>query len=335
VTGSDPRGADLTNRRGLLRALASRAAAGANELKASQSALRAAGRQDLKPTAAHPQPGHGPRPQSAQLPNASIALDDVLDRARAHGLADRVEDVRRLCRPSVRLAPVDAERRSHAGCNAPPVGLEVPLWRGKPLPLVARLDLAEAAAAADLRPLPGAGTLWVFCDRDAAREQPARGGDGACRVLFESASRPPDPGARALAVAKELVLPRVWSRYVDELELNPDEQEAWEALRWGVAATQGVEAFDVATPRLIHRLLGWPDERGGWMPLASAMLAAGIEVDAGQPPAGPPTPELAAASARWTLLIQVSFDARERLYVWVDEDALAERDFARARAFVH
>jgi Domain of unknown function (DUF1963) len=314
---------DLTDRRGLLRKLAARVADGAKEI-----------------AGAAPEPD--PHEPGAQLPDAALTIGEVLELATEHGLAARLDDVRRLCRASARLAPApsDAEVRSHAGGGASPPEVEVPLWSGGPLPLVARIDLAEAAAAADVSPLPRDGTIWVFCDRDAVRS----GRDGAaCRVLFDDSQRPHAPGARALATAGELVLPRVWSERVAALELSAEEHAGWEALRHRIAAAQGVEPFDADPWRPVHRLLGWPDERGGWMPLACAMLDAAVDLGSERPPAHPPTPELAAASARWRLLIQVSADpaldpgwrgARERLYLWSDERALAEHDLTGVRAFV-
>jgi hypothetical protein len=318
---------DLTNRRGLLRQLAVRAADGAKELRAARIALRPPGAPETgsEGAAGKPPPVEVP---PAQLPLRAVDDAELAELVREHGLEKRVHDVRRLCRSSLRIAaaPRDTPIRSEV-TGAPALG--------------ARIDLVEATAAGNAE-LRSARTLSVQLEpADAPKRAPWDA--GACRVTLEAAGEYGQRGARPVALARELVLPRVWSAPVAALDLDPDEQGSWEALRRSLAAAHGVEPFDVGPARPIHRLFGWPDERGGWMPLASAMLAAGLELGHGPPPAHAPTDELAAAAMRWRLLLQLSGDpalgittpaAGQRLYVWVDERELAANDLSRARAFL-
>jgi hypothetical protein len=142
----------------------------------------------------------------------------------------------------------------------------------------------------------------------------------------------------------ELVLPRVWSDAVQGLGLDPDEQDAWELLRHRLAESQGTLTFDESPdPQSLHRLLGYPDERHGNMPLACEMLAQGIDLHDEPAIVHPRAEEFEAGAARWLLLAQCSDDERldwswgtgdDRLYFWIHEADLATGDFTRVRAFV-
>jgi hypothetical protein len=314
---------DLTDRRGLLRRLAARAADSVREVRAAHNALRSGDALKAsvpESTSAELLP--------AQLPERDMQEKELDELAREHKLDHRLHDVRRLCRVSVRFAAAPGDKA---------VRSEV---RGAPT-LGASIDLVEANAAGAAE-LPRAGALSIRFEPGELRNQ-APWDAGTCRVTFDATSEYGGPGARPVALAREFVLPRVWSDAAMTLGLDAAEQSAWEALRLSAAAAQGVEPFDVGPRRPIHRLLGWPDDRGGWMPLAAAMLAAGLHLGDGPPPAHAPTDEVAAAAARWRLLLQLSADpglgiappaGRHRLYVWIDENDLAARDVSRVRAFL-
>ncbi len=146
-----------------------------------------------------------------------------------------------------------------------------------------------------------------------------------------------------LELAPELQLPRAWSEPAQRLGLEPDEIDAWERVRDRLAGIQGAVPFDSSPePQSLHRVLGYPDERQGNMPLACEMLAH--QVDLGDVPAAahPRAHEFEAGAARWLLLAQLSDDQRldwswgwgdERVYIWIHESDLAARDFSSVRAF--
>jgi hypothetical protein len=93
----------------------------------------------------------------------------------------------------------------------------------------------------------------------------------------------------------------------------------------------------------LHRLLGWPDERRGEMPLACELLARGAELGDEPPDLHPQAERAREHVAGWRLLLQLSADdevgwgwagPRTRCYVWVHEARLAAGDLTAVRAFV-
>jgi uncharacterized protein YwqG len=163
---------------------------------------------------------------------------------------------------------------------------------------------------------------------------------GEATMSRESAVPAP---ARSVELSAEVQLPRVWSDAVQALELDEAEHEGWQRLRQQLAERQGVELHDVAQGfQVMHRLLGYPDERRGDMPLACELLARGHVLGDDPPRAHPHASEVEPHAARWRLLLQLSVDdelgwswggVRERLYVWIDKCDLATGDFSRVYAF--
>ncbi|HEX5145548.1 MAG TPA: DUF1963 domain-containing protein, partial [Conexibacter sp.] len=278
-----------------------------------------------------------------------LALADEL------GLGARRAAIDALARRSLRLLPGDPEAAPRAGGSrlggAPDLPHDAPWphWRERPLEHRLQLDLAEVAAALgdEPSPLPAHGTLWCFTPLQppsGLRAQHA----GACAVLLGEAPADAEPGyGDAVALAPELVLPRAWSAPVEALALEGEEQLAWQALREHLADVQGVALGDAGrdddAPQSLHRLLGYPDERHGDMPLACELLDAGAEPGDEPPLAHPRAAELEPRAGRWQLLLQLSHDERvgwswgdrrARLYAWADERALAAGELAGVRAFV-
>lgn len=292
-------------------------------------------------------------PATATARGASI--EELLSLAADLDLAGHADAIRTLARPSIRLTPDDADAAPVAGGSrlggAPdlPAGTPWPHWQDRPLEHRLQLDLVEVAATLSgvpdcPNPLPAHGTLWCF----SAPEPPPgmRPGDaGACTVLLGTAPADAEPGyGHAVTLSIELVLPRAWSAPVDALALAVHEQQAWEELRSQLAARQGVAPTGGA-PQLesLHRLLGWPDDPGGdELALACELLATGLDLGGESANAHPFAIDLAPRAGRWRPLLQLAVDeqvgwswggGRERLSVWVDEDALAACDLAGVRAF--
>ena len=270
----------------------------------------------------------------AQPTERCASYAQLLELADDCGLAQRRDAVRDLCRLSVRLAP------SASSEPAPPPVELWPSFRGAPLPPLLSLDLAKVSTTCPGTELPATGTLSVFFATGDSPSGLALDDGGACQVVLSPESRTDPP---LLDVSGELMLPRAWAEPVEALELGSDEQPAWERLRRRLAELQGVEAFDVqSSPRAIHRVLGWPDERSGAMPLACAVLDAGIELAGQAPSAHHRAKELAARAGEWRLLLQLTAEPRlgwiwggkDRLYVWIKGRDLAAGDFGHVRAFV-
>ena len=180
---------------------------------------------------------------------------------------------------------------------------------------LAQIDLASVAALGAVSELPADGALRF--DDDGATLLSAPG---------------PVSAAQSLEPTLELSLPRVWSAPVEALGLNADERIAWQALRVWLAERQNVELHD-STPGFLdlHRLLGYPDETGGDMPLMCELLEAGVVLEEPYPRMHPLSRELEVPSRRWRLLLQLSVGDRRRVYYWITAEDLAAGDFSRVR----
>jgi hypothetical protein len=310
-------------------------------------------------------PGEDPSPPPRRPPAARalptrghVTIDDVLGIADECALTRRLDDVRALARRSLRLTLVGGS--SHAMPQASwfgdplvrPAGF---VWSGQHEPrCLAGIDLAQVAAVlGDDGPLPNDGTLWCFAPPAAGFVSHRGDAEDYYVVIQKGEAMPGAPtvslgtaapaSSRSIELSAELQLPRVWSDAVQALELDQAEHDGWQRLRCQLAERQGVEVHDSTHGfQVTHRLLGYPDERRGDMPLACELLARGYILGEDPPLAHPCAGEAAPHAGRWRLLLQLSTDdelgwswggRRERFYVWIDESDLANGDFARVRAF--
>jgi hypothetical protein len=339
-----------SNRRGFLRHLMGEAR---DQLGHFAREVSAAAGQDANPA---------PRRISAAraLPTRGhVVIDDVLVLAEECGLSRRLDAVRRLVARSVRLTLCDSSQVTPetSWLGDPQVRPAELVWSGEQEPrCLAGIDLAQAAAVlGDESLLPVEGTLWCFAPSTAGLVPHQVGLQDYYVVMHRGESVSTDamispwlalaPSWRSVELSAELQLPRVWSDSVQALELDEVEHDGWQRLRQQLAERQGVEVHDT-TPgfKVMHRLLGYPDERRGDMPLACELLAGG-DVLANEPPlAHPHAVEAEPNIARWQLLLQLSVDdelgwtwggRRERLYVWIDQRDLATGNFARVYALAH
>lgn len=281
---------------------------------------------------------------SAPAPSRCATLDDVCALVDEVGLERHRESVLSLCRWSLRLtpspgAPGGQAQRSSEGDPAPDPSAA--------LPCVLELDLAAVAQLGQPGLLPSAGVLRLFVDNTQSRPQTICEHTRRCTLHWspppESVAVPATASGQPLELSPELLLPRVWSDPAQCLGLELTEVDAWEQLRNRLAGIQGAVPFDGSLdPQSLHRVLGYPDERQGNMPLASEMLAH--QIDLGEAPAAvhDRAYEFEPGAQRWLLLAQLSDDQRlgwdwgwgdERVYVWIHESDLAARDFSRIRAF--
>ena len=321
--------------------------------------------------------GEGPslisRPPLAarSLPSrGAVTVEDAVAIADACGLSSRLGAVRALAWRSVRLTLGDTGGATPQASWLGDTGGATPqaswlgdprvrpdnlAWSGEQEPrCLAGIDLAQAAAVlGDDDLLPFEGTLWCFAP-PAVDVVAQRGDSQVCPVVVHTSERMPAAVSpplsrveasswRSVELSAELQLPRVWSDAVQALDLDDGEHDAWQRLRQLVAGRQGVEVHDGTHGfRVMHRLLGYPDERRGDMPLACELLARGHVLGDEPPRVHQYAAEAEPHTGRWRLLLQLSIDdelgwswggRRERLYVWVDEGDLAIGDFAHVRAF--
>ncbi len=329
-----------SNRRGFLRELGMQVARGAGELLDQAQSATEAIRYDEPATDLAPSPS---RALPADVPNRCAALDDVCMLVQETGLDRHLEAVLALCRWSLRLNPP-------SGHTAQPTDPAVATADASPdlERCVVELNLERVAELGQPGLLPGVGLLGLFVGEPSAPADAFREYPRACSALWSPTPAPAIPAAVAagitLELGPELTLPRVWADSVGDLELDEHEMRGWEDLRHRLAGIQGVVPFDgFDEPQSLHRLLGYPDERQGNMPLASEMLSQGIDLADVPAVAHPRADEFVAGAERWLLLAQLSDDDRlgwswgsreQRLYIWIHEKQLAAGDFTNVRAFV-
>lgn len=295
-----------------MRLVAQRAARGAKELSPLGDLARLA----------NPAPTAEPAPPRAEPAKALVRADRLLELAAEAGLGDRLEAIGDLAQISGRLArTMVGSRVGFAGGEQRlPSHLSWPERDGQPLALLAVLDLAVLARLGEVpRELPPHGTAWIFAGATAESAHHAR-------VLFDPEAGPaPGERSKPLHLSAELQLPRAWSAAVEPLGLTDSERTAWQLLRTRLAELQGVAAIDGGpAPAPIHRLLGFPDERRGDMPLQCELRARGLDEENVPPRANPHATAVEPDSERWWLLAQLDTDAelgwswgpRRRLYLW-------------------
>jgi hypothetical protein len=277
----------------------------------------------------------GPTQRTAGLEQLDIFANEL-------GLGLRVPGLRALARWSLRLTHGP---EGHAGVEH---GSRFGGRASDPSPdsgdLALQIDLAEATAALG-QPALGADAGMLGCHLRAHA-------DGfRAKILIaptprrrrSSWPRRPRAAGLELTLSSELTLPRAWTAAAEQLDLRSDEQQAWQELRRRLARWQGVPLPDEAPePQAIHRLLGYPDERSGLMPLRCELAASGLTLEPHELDRLPDRADIHAASQRWRLLAQLSADpelgwswgaGRERLYIWIDGPALETPDFSAVFAF--
>lgn len=237
--------------------------------------------------------------QWASAATRCCGRDQLAALAVRHGLEKRAEAVLELSALSYRLVPSSTAGSRGAFLRATASGTEV----------LAALEL-RSLGAERLAPGRPPGFLLVGASfEDGEEVVPASVG------YEESRSRGPSAVCgRAVTESVERVLPRAWTAAVEELELEPEEQSAWNELRASLARWQGVAPIDGTdqTHRL-HRLLGYPDERTGTIPLACERFRPGAAAD----------------ERRWALLLQVTAAAAgsdSLVTIWGDRGRLVEGD---------
>jgi Domain of unknown function (DUF1963) len=278
--------------------------------------------------------------ERARPSSSAITSDALLALAEQHGLGAHLDDIAALARHSVRLtAPTLQDDPVGAWLAEPSDWLlddeEWPVWDGERLTLVAQLDLTDPVLRDVDLPLPPTGRLlFLWPTEQAPSGQLTRHG-GAGRVLHVPARGALAPEAR---VSVELTLPRVWAAAVQALGLDPVEHDGYLKLRRRLATLQDVELDDgFGLPIAYHRVLGYPNETGGLMPLTCELTRSGrdaTDLDAADDDVG-------VRARRWRMLLQLTADEAApwslggesgRLYMWIAEEDLRAADFSRVHA---
>ncbi len=259
----------------------------------------------------------------ARAPDRAVSVDELIAMAHEEGLTGRDEALSELARSSLRMTSV-VPRCADAWISTTDAWVDV---SGSEV-LLAQINLTATAVAGS--GLPTGSWLVLFAGTD---DEPS-GGEGlhAHGVLLEHPAEISSV-VEPVALASELVLPRIWHEAVQALDLDDAESAAYGRLRARVQDMQGVERDDDGEPSIAyHRLLGYPDDTTGTMPSECAgPVAEGAGPAEPAESAGGPG---SAGPADWRLLAQVSVGEFRRAYVWIRDADLRVGSFAELRAFV-
>lgn len=286
-----------------------------------------------------PEPDPTPR---GRLATTLAGPGDLREAGAAVGLQSHAAAIQALSRCSYRVVPTGSPASDGVSFGGPPKlapSVDWPEREGRPLTYLARVEIER---------LPG--SLLFFFDTADAPSGLQADHRGAGRVLLggahasdaaETVGASPGPCSPPQRVAGastgELVLPRAWSAAVEALGLSEEERPEWEQLRENLAEMQGTEPpYELlASFHVVHRILGFPDESNGDMPLICELCARGHDVPGGQALLHPEAQELERVATRWELLAQLSADTRlgwawphRRLYFWIDAAALERGDLS-------
>ncbi len=270
-----------------------------------------------------------------------------LDRAiERHGMSHRRDRILAAAKGSIRMVPAPGATGSGSGSGAESgaarshlggvprlaPGQPWPVSRGRPLSLVAEIDLAALATFSP--ELPNAGLLAFFTDL----EELAWGGGGEREgfavvytpeeSLAETVTEPPAPSLprRDLACTFDITIPAFRSIEIDVLELADEDYDRYVDLR--------AEVLGLVIPNgPVHRVFGHPDAIQGCMQRTLQFETRGLSLPKGVYSwyEHPRAAELIPGAFGWRLLLQVDSDDSldtmwgdsGKLFFWIDQHELA------------
>jgi hypothetical protein len=322
---------ESSNRRGFLRALMRDAAKGAQE------AVKVVGPPGLGPllsgvtggesaqadvVEAGPTAFTAPALATPRTPIRVTTIGELIEMAHELGLTDHDDALRNLAQRGTRLTPGAIDEFAWIGGGPElPDDIDWPHWGGGLLDLIVQIDLSRTD-------LHIGGHLMLFFDTVRAPSGLTPGAEEAARaIVVHDALAAPPRGGEPMRVSRELMLPRVWAESVQILDLEPEEQTAYQRLRAKLAEVQGVELEDGAgMGTAYNRVLGLPNETSGQMPRICELTSRGFASDDYDA-----VPEAETAWERWRLLAQISGTTAGRLFFWIPNEDLAAGDFSNVR----
>jgi len=276
--------------------------------------------------------------------------DDIGTMIREFGLSRVSGPLCRLVRQSIRLRAarccaeeLELGESRIGGLPDLPEGWAWPKWNGEDLGFIAQIGLAEVARLGIAGCLPPSGILYFFYDP----EQRAWGFDpadrGAWRVLFYDGAadmlrrqaEPPSLDEESicepckLKMSVESTLPPTESAFLSGLALTEAEGSRYYDLLAELEESRGP---------VLNRFLGHPDQIQYDMAWESQMASNGVFVGDLSYMGDPRTAELEKGASNWRLLLQIDSDPEPnmmweddgRIYYWIHERALEQRDFGKA-----
>jgi uncharacterized protein YwqG len=241
--------------------------------------------------------------------------------------------------PGLQIVKSTEPTRSHFG-GEPTVntGRVLPLLKGKPLPLVAQIDLEEVGACYGFDWLPKTGTLLFFYDY---MEQSAWGSDPSDRDSFsvlyvedraetvlhrENSVQPDGMRTTSIRFVLQQSFPSQERKQVEGLALNDDEFDEWSEL-----------SDDGSTK---HQFGGFPlSIQGDDMELECETIRIRVNRACETAHSDSTRKNWSAGKVDWRLMLQIDSDEEElnimwgdvgRLYFWVRHQEASQGNFQNA-----
>lgn len=247
-----------------------------------------------------------------------------------------LEEMRAQSRPCLRLLP-GGSGSSRLGGSASTSGAW-PRHGGRPLSLIAQLDLAEMRAAGSPDWLPAEGRLLFFYELELSSWGFDPNDAGSALVRYETAigddvAEPDDLPAHGrfdaypITFVADISLPSEERLTIDWKTLSAQEQGKLEA---------AVEAATPAEPA--HQIGGYPlTVQGDNMELECQLVTSGVYVGNSKGYSKPNVEAAKPGSADWRLLLQLDTDDTVgmmwgdtgRLYFWIREQDARAGDFSK------
>ncbi len=285
-------------------------------------------------------------PERSPASSRTVSSADALTTAHELGLLARDKELGAAIRASIRLTPEPEGGGVIAvvgGKPMLPASADWPEWEGRRLTFLGQVDFEELPGAVTSFPADARLLFFFETNTKPSGWEAGHGGSGVALLVERDAAPKWVGNGRRAHASLETVIPRVWSQSVEDLDLADPERLAWEETRAQLAEVQGTDLTDDAPPdQIIHRLFGYPDNTGGSMPLICELVENGYDVP-DHPFTHGAAERFSDRAARWELLAQFSADEEfgwswgdeaERLYFWIDRDALAAGDLSGVRAII-
>jgi uncharacterized protein YwqG len=255
-------------------------------------------------------------------------------------------DITRLAanyaRPALQMIQTDVPSRSHFG-GSPTVKSfpeQPPLWKGKPLPLVAQIDLEDLQALCSTLWLPTTGTIlfyydwieqptWGFSPEDrgswlvhytAERAQPA--------LFVPVKNKKREPQTMSVAMRRINTIPSQERPQIASLNHEDDDFVQWSELSFSVYGN---------LPQ--HQLLGFPQNvQSDSMELECQLVSHGLYCGDPSGYNDPRAKILEPGAADWELLLQIDSDEElqvmfgdvGKLYFWIRRQDAQSGNFQNA-----
>lgn len=257
----------------------------------------------------------------------------------SESISENTKNSVRLISHSVKEEKIGLGKTKIGGKPDVPDGFVWPEWESRHLSFIAQINLKEVATYDTEKLLPTTGILYFFYDSS----QETWGFDpkdiGSWKVVYFDGDMselkridfPEDLDeeeeifkACRVDIKSEMSLPGFDSAYVEELELDCDEEDAY---------------FDFCEEKnedeIINKILGNPDQIQDDMMLQCQLASNGIYCGDATENNDPKAEELKKGMKDWRLLLQIDSDENcemmwgdvGRIYFWIKSDDLKNRKF--------